>query len=202
MIDRRPVAQCVFTDRKAVERYDSEIRTWMQRVSRRLISAAGGWGVTTGRALDVGTGTGLLAVEVAKEFPDIEVTGLDLSDVALEYAQENAQRGGLSGQVCFEQGDAGGMPFEDNLFDLVISSSTLHLVSDPVKMFDEIRRVLKPEGRFYLTDFRRNWIGIFFEPIRASYLPGEVEEMLRQSRLQEWRVKSSWFELDILSREE
>jgi ubiquinone/menaquinone biosynthesis C-methylase UbiE len=201
MIRREPVALSVFTDRQAAERYDTEIRSWLLRVSRRLISTVRSWEAANGNVLDVGTGTGILAFAFAQAFPDAAVTGLDLSSVALEIAQDKARQYGLAGQVRFEQGDAEKMPFEDDTFSLVISSNTLHLVSDPVRMFDEIQRVLTPEGRFYLTDFRRNWLGLVFEPIRASYVPGEVAEMLRRSTLQDWRVKGFPFELDVLSGE-
>jgi ubiquinone/menaquinone biosynthesis C-methylase UbiE len=103
-------------------------------------------------------------------------------------------------KVSFEKGDAEDIPLEDGAFDLVVSSNTLHLIENPVSMFDEVHRVLKPEGRFIISDHRRSWLGIFSAHIRASYTPDEVKELLRRSNLQDWAVNDYFFWLSIVSR--
>jgi len=163
-------------------------------------------GVTGGKALDVGTGSGLLAIELARRLPDLEVIGLDLGEAMLTLAWENAERSGVSDRVSFERGDAEDMPFDDNAFDLVVSNATLHLVMDPVKMFDEVHRVLKADGKFFIASPRRSWLGLlpgweFFTDVRASYTPKEVKDLLSQSKLQNWKVKDYFFWLSIFSRE-
>ena len=155
MIKRKPLECGVFEDMETAKRYNKEVRQWMRMVSKSFVSVARKWGVTGGKVLDVGTGTASLAIGFAKRIPGVEVTGLDLSDVILELARDNAQKSEVSLRVCFQKGDAEDMPFEDDTFDLVISSDTLHLVKNPMKMFNEIHRVLKPEGRFFISDFRR-----------------------------------------------
>jgi len=158
------------------------------------------WGITEGRVLDIGTGTGLLAIGFAKSIPGVEVTGMDLSEVVLELARENLQKSDAPLKVSFEKGDAEDIPLEDGAFDLVVSSNTLHLIENPVSMFDEVHRVLKPEGRFIISDHRRSWLGIFSAHIRASYTPDEVKELLRRSKLQNWAVKDYFLWLSIVSR--
>jgi len=170
-------------------------------VSKSFVSVAKKWGITDGKVLDVGTGTGVLAIGLAKGIPGVEVIGLDLSDVVLEVARDNVQKIEELLRVSFEKGDAEDMPFEDGTFDLVISSNTLHLIKNPIKMFNEIHRVLKPKGRFFISDYRRNWLGIFTNHIRASYSPKEVKDLLSKSRLQDWKVKDYFFWLSIFSKE-
>jgi ubiquinone/menaquinone biosynthesis C-methylase UbiE len=199
VVKRRPLEHGVFEDIEVARRYDKEIRTWLLYTSRSILSAVKRWGISSGKALDIGTGTGWLSIGFAQGLPGVHVVGLDLSDVVLELARENAQKSGVSSRVSFEKGDAQDMPFEDDTFDLVISSNTLHLLKNPVRMFDEIQRVLKPDGRFLISDFRRSWLGILTEHFRASYSPEEVRELLRQSKLQNWQVKDSFFWLSVLS---
>ena len=200
MIERKPLEHGVFTDRAAAERYNKEVERWMRNVSKSFVSMAKRWGITEGRVLDIGTGTGLLAIGFAKSIPGVEVTGMDLSEVVLELARENLQKSDAPLKVSFEKGDAEDIPLEDGAFDLVVSSNTLHLIENPVSMFDEVHRVLKPEGRFIISDHRRSWLGIFSAHIRASYTPDEVKELLRRSNLQDWAVNDYFFWLSLVSR--
>lgn len=85
------------------------------------------------RALDVGTGTGLGALEIAKRFRDAEIVGLDVSPAMLEKARR------LAPDVEFVEGDASALPFGDGEFDLVA-----HL--NMIPFLDETARVLRPGG--------------------------------------------------------
>jgi len=201
MLRRKPLECRVFEDIETAKRYNKEVGGYMRMVSKSFVSVARKWGVTGGKVLDVGTGTGLLAIEFAKGVPGVQVASLDLSDVALALARDNTQKSQVSLRVSFEKGDAEDMPFEDDTFDLVISSDTLHLVKNPIKMFNEIHRVLKPQGRFFISDFRRSWLGIFTEHVRAAYSPKEIRDSLGQSKLQNWKVKDYFFWLSIFSEE-
>jgi ubiquinone/menaquinone biosynthesis C-methylase UbiE len=200
IIKRKPLEHGVFEDIETAKRYNKETQKWMRNVSKSFVSVAKKWGITDGKVLDVGTGTGLLAIGLAKGIPGVEVIGLDLSDVVLEIARDNVQKSEGLLRVSFEKGDAEDMPFEDGTFDLVTSSNTLHLIKSPTKMFNEIHRVLKPKGRFFISDFRRNWLGIFTNHIRASFSPKEVKDLLSQSKLQDWKVKDYFFWLSIFSK--
>jgi ubiquinone/menaquinone biosynthesis C-methylase UbiE len=200
MIKREPLSCGVFEDIDTARRYDRESRARTRSISRSFASVAREWEITDGKVLDVGTGTGWLAIQFAEEIPGVEVIGLDLSDVALELARENARESGVSSRVSFEIGDAEDMPFENDLFDLVISGNTLHLVKNPVRMLDEIQRVLKPGGVFLVSDLRRSWLGILSKHLRASYSPGEVKDVLGQSELKNWELRDYFFWLSISSK--
>lgn len=202
MMRREPLEHGVFADIEVARRYDRETRIWTRYVSRSFVSVVKKWGVTGGRVLDVGTGTGRLAIEFARGIPDVEVIGLDLSDVALELARDNVRRSQVSLRVSFERGDAEDIPFEEDAFDLVISSNTLHLIKNPVKMLDEIHRVLKPEGTFFISDLRRSWLGALSEDLRAAYTPEEVRALLGQSKLHNGKVSDYFVWLSVWPREQ
>jgi len=87
-----------------------------------------------GKVLDVGTGTGFVAIEVAKALRErgVRVVGLDLSPAMLSLAAENAQRAGLNGAVVWREGNAYAMPFADGEFDTVISNDSLHHWENPL----------------------------------------------------------------------
>lgn len=202
MIKRKPLEYEVFEDIKTAKKYNKESGKWMRKVAKSFVTVAKKWGITKGKILDIGTGPGSLAIEFAKKIPGVEVIGLDLSDVVLMLAKEKVQKTDVSSRVSFERGDAENIPFEDDTFDLVISSNTLHLVKKPIKMFDEIQRVLKPKGRFFMSDFRRSLLGIFTEHIRASYSSKEIKDLLSRSKLQNWEINDSLFWLSISSKDQ
>jgi ubiquinone/menaquinone biosynthesis C-methylase UbiE len=201
MIKRTPLECGIFEDEERARKYSRESGKWMQNIAQSFISIVENWNVICGRVLDVGTGPGSLAVEFAKKIPGVEVVGLDLSDIVLAVAQENARRNDVSSQVFFKKGDAEDMPFKNDTFDLIISSNTLHLLQNPVRMFDEVQRVLNSDGKFIISDFRRSLLGIFTAHIRASYSPDEVTNLLNQSELLNWEVKNSFLWLTVLSKQ-
>jgi ubiquinone/menaquinone biosynthesis C-methylase UbiE len=85
------------------------------------------------RALDVGTGTGSGAAEIAKRFPEAEVVGVDVSPAMLAEARR------LAPEVEFLEGDAARLPFGEGEFDLVAHSNM-------IPFLDETARVLRPGG--------------------------------------------------------
>lgn len=200
MIDRKPLKHTIFQDTEAVRSYDREVSELNRYVARSVVSVMTKWGLVDATVLDVASGGGRLAIEVARALPGAQIVGLDLSEPAIEVARENAKATQVGSGVSFEHGDAENMPFEDGLFDVVLSSNTLHLVQHPVKMFDEIQRVLNPKGKFLISDFRRSWLGILVRHFRASYTPYEVRDLLTKSKLQNWQVQDRFFWLTIMSK--
>jgi ubiquinone/menaquinone biosynthesis C-methylase UbiE len=127
---------------------------------RRFVSGVLSKGVTHGRALDLGTGPGYIALDVARQSPDLRVIGLDLGSHMIERARQQAMRHGQNGKPPWLQADGHLLPFADDSLDLVISSFALHHWQDPLVVFDEIARVLRrprpdlgePGGRYYIAD--------------------------------------------------
>jgi ubiquinone/menaquinone biosynthesis C-methylase UbiE len=100
--------------------------------------------------LDVGTGPGVLLVELARRRPDLRLTGVDLSADMIAAAARN-----LGDRADVRAADVTDLPFEDGTFDLVVSSLSLHHWDDPAGAVPELARVLRTGGRVLIYDFPR-----------------------------------------------
>lgn len=103
------------------------------------------------KVLDVGTGTGWVAIRCAFEVPEGQVIGVDLTSSMLAQAAHNAKEMGLTGKVAFTLASAMNLPYPNDYFDLVLSSIALHHTTVP-QALDEMVRVLKPGGRLAIAD--------------------------------------------------
>ena len=103
--------------------------------------------------LDIGCGTGTLAVLLKRRYADVEVVGLDPDPKALRRATRKVRRAAVSVQL--DQGFADELPYEPESFDRVLSSFMFHHLAgqDREKTLKEVWRVLKPGGSFHLLDF-------------------------------------------------
>jgi ubiquinone/menaquinone biosynthesis C-methylase UbiE len=135
--------------------------TWLvgvPRVHRRLAARAG---VAPGhRVLEVGCGTGNLALLVQRLHPGAEVVGLDPDPLALARARRKADRRGSP--VRWDRGTAGALPYDDASVDRVLSAFMFHHLDDAEKerMLAEVRRVLRPGGQLHLADFGGHHHGV------------------------------------------
>jgi SAM-dependent methyltransferase len=116
------------------------------------------------RALDVGTGTGGGAIEIATRFPAAEVVGVDFSAPMVARAASKVTPS-LAGRVSFRQADASSLPFGDGEFDLVAHNNM-------IPFFDEITRVLRPGGHVLFAFSGGAETPIYVPPER---LRGELE---------------------------
>jgi ubiquinone/menaquinone biosynthesis C-methylase UbiE len=104
------------------------------------------------RVLDIGCGTGTLAIRVKREYPSVEVIALDPDPRAIARAERKAFRAGVS--IRFDRGFADALMYRDATFDRVFSSMMFHHLErdDKDRAMREIRRVLKPGGRLEFLD--------------------------------------------------
>jgi ubiquinone/menaquinone biosynthesis C-methylase UbiE len=103
--------------------------------------------------LDVGCGTGTLAVLIRQRHPDVSVAAIDPDAKALTIAMRKAARANAS--IRFERAFGDHLPFDAASFDRVFSTMMFHHVprDEKPRVLAEIRRVLKPGGRLELVDF-------------------------------------------------
>jgi SAM-dependent methyltransferase len=122
-------------------REDGGIQRIRDRVEQSLVDWVGAQGIRPQAVLDAGGGTGTLLRRLALRFPDAELTGVDLSS----------------------HDSAGQLPFEDESFDLVVSTVCCHDGPRPDEHLAEIRRVLRPGGRFCVAEhYAAGWLRPFF----------------------------------------
>ena len=104
-------------------------------------------GLERPRIVDVGTGSGAIAVAIAHALPQARVTATDVSDAALAIARENAQRNGVAGQMFFTQGDLL-EPVKGELFDVVASNPPYVPEEDRASLDVEVREY-EPEQALF-----------------------------------------------------
>jgi len=102
-----------------------------------------------GTILDLGSGTGYLAIEIARKTPALQVCGIDLSRRMVKIARRHAK--GVD-NARFVFGNAAKLPFKDNSIDLVISTGASHHWKTPRLVFEECYRILKPGQEAWIYD--------------------------------------------------
>jgi ubiquinone/menaquinone biosynthesis C-methylase UbiE len=112
------------------------------------------------RILETAAGTGIVTEALARALPDAEIVATDLNQAMLDVAAERVQ----STNVRFQQADAQALPFPDAGFDLVLCQFGVMFFPDRVGAYREVRRVLKPGGRFLFNV----WDRIENNPVTAT----------------------------------
>ncbi len=166
-----------------------------------------------GIILDLGTGLGNLAIEMARRFPDSQIFGLDISEKIVAQAQMYAQREGLN-NIKFKLMDVHNLEFEDNSVDLITSHGSLHHWRNSKKVFTQIYRVLKTGGLGFIVDLRRDApeeivrevAGFlsqaqkrgFLSSIATSYLPKEIEDLLSEIGIKDFVISEQKFSRQVI----
>jgi len=147
---RRRNTPQVFQGRSA-RIYDLVSRRVLRGMYRRLAADVAGVAPDGGTVLDIGTGPGVLLVELAARRPDLRLTGVDLSADMIAAARRNLEPFGE--RAGARVGDVTSLPFPDRSFDLIVSSLSLHHWDHPEAAVPELARILRPGGRVYIYDF-------------------------------------------------
>jgi len=163
-----------------------------------------------GRYLDIGAGPGVLTVMIAQEYPDIEITALEVSPHMVSLGREYVEEKGLQDRIHCIPGDVNDAGLIETLgkYDLVYSTYTLHHWDDPKGVIRILLGTLKDGGALFIHDLRRAWwlycLPIqngFFYSIRASYRASEIREMIESMGIEQCVVKHEFpFLLSVIIR--
>ena len=173
-------------------------------------------GLTEGVVMELGPGPGYLGLEWLKATQGTRLKGLDISPDMVALARRNARERELQDRAEYVCGSGAQMPFADESFDGAFTAGSLHEWSEPKETFREIARVLRPGGRLFVADFRRDinplfkwvmwWIAKYgvmraglLTSLRASYLVGEIPPLIEGAGFSHYRVKPVAMGLEILA---
>lgn len=133
------------------------------------------------KILDVSSGRGTQSIYYAKEY-NVDVTGIDLDDEMLKTATLNTEKEILESNVRFQKADSQNLPFQDNMFDVVINECAVGIPDNSQKVIDEMIRVVKKGGLILIHE--STW--------KSKLTPSEKEEISERYgttplELSEWR---------------
>ncbi len=183
----------IFEDADWASGYYKRNKNSIQRMGARLAGVLKKMDFQGGKVLDAGCGFASIPIEIAKAFPEAEITGIDLADPLLEIGRHLLTDAGLSDRISLYKGDAQKMDFPDDSFDLVINTFLLHIVEEPVQMLSEIERVAKPDAIILITDLRRGFLANFVKKFRMSNTLDEAMEVIGQSQLRKGKPGKGLF---------
>ncbi len=126
------------------------------------------------RVADVGTGTGILAAELARL--GLEVIGIDHSPRMLEAARANLEREGLGG-VELRGGEAQALPLDDGEVDAALAHMVLHYLPSPGDAIRDMARVVRPGGAVVVVDFVHHQHEWMREELGVTWLGFEQTEV-------------------------
>ena len=119
-----------------------------REASRKSLRASSGESI-----LDLGSGPGFLACEIAEEVGETgRVFAVDISSDMNSISARRAAAAGLSDRIEISQGDATALTFPDAVFDAAVSTQVIEYLADPDAALGELARVLRPGGRLVLID--------------------------------------------------
>ncbi len=140
-------------------------------------------------ALDAGCGTGLYSIRLARK--GAYVIGIDQSEKMLEMALQKSTS--ITPVIQYFQGDLHHLPFQNNIFDLLICITALEFCIDPIKAIREFGRVLKPQGQMVLGVLNResSWMKWVLSQSNSSsiyrkanlFIPSELKHLVQKSHL-------------------
>ena len=124
-------------------------RVWRRRVVGEVRRAK------PGRILDVATGTGDLAIAMARRIRDVQVLGVDLSEQMLAGARRTIEARGLDGRIVLDRGDAERLAVADASVDVATVAFGVRNFGDLGAGLRELARTIKPGGKVVILEFSR-----------------------------------------------
>ena len=158
---------------------------------------------TAANVLDLGCGPGDVMIRLARACPSLKITAVDGSPAMIQLVQSAIEESGLSMTITALQGYVPGLPLPVGHFDAVLSKDFLHHLPDPMALWHEVRRLIRPGGFICVMDLWRpdspeaaqeivqavaaNEPDVlktdFYNSLLAAFTPEEIREQLKAAAL-------------------
>jgi len=155
----------------------------------------------SGNYLEMGAGPGLLAVMVARQNPEINITAIDLLPDMATVANEYISKNGLESRIRYLVGDVndGKMLQKLGKFNFVYSTFSMHDWKAPENSLRNLWNSVEDKGMLYIYDFKRiGWLCSLpirsreLEFMRASYSPNGIRDIFRKIGITDCRITTSF----------
>jgi 2-polyprenyl-3-methyl-5-hydroxy-6-metoxy-1,4-benzoquinol methylase len=197
MTNRVPQSQVEITGKEKARDYAERHKKYAKLMYGDLLKTIKALNIS-GRCLDVGAGPGLLAIMIANEHPDINVTAIDLSPDMAAVAGDYIRESGLEDRISYVVGDVGDERLMRKLgkFDLVYSTFSLHHWEVPEKSIQNLWKAVADNGKLYLYDFKRiGWLCSLplkmneMRSMKASFTSDEISSVLERTGVTDYSIK-------------
>jgi len=145
-----------------------------------------------GKVLDIGSADGTFTKVIAEKSQAQEVIGIDILEKSVQYAKQRFKK---NKRMRFVTADAQALPFKDDYFAAVFCLEVAEHLAEPLKVFQEINRVLKPDGYFIVlvpTDswlFKKIWWVVLHTwgkhwqgtHLQSFHQPGSLARIMKQT---------------------
>jgi ubiquinone/menaquinone biosynthesis C-methylase UbiE len=163
------------------------------------------------KVVDLGTGTARIPILMCQQRPQYLFTAIDLAQSMLIIGHRNVEEAKLTQRIRLERVDSKRMPYPDLEFDMVISNSLVHHLPEPLSFFQEIKRLIKPDGAILIRDLIRpendrivnelvaqfsqdyddRQQQLFHDSLKAALTLTEVQELLDRAGLAQVKLARS-----------
>lgn len=172
------------------------------------------------RVLEIGAGPGWVSLELARRMPDIEIVGVEQTAELVDIANQNKIQQNIPNIDFIHDSIDHLNIFSNRSYDSIISFKSLRRWKTPQQTLNEIKRILKSGGSYAIIDNRKDlkWLAkasIWFtdrtmakqfrsywkETIHCRYSLEEIIKMLMQTKLKDWKIRTTLFDLLIYNRQ-
>jgi ubiquinone/menaquinone biosynthesis C-methylase UbiE len=158
---------------------ENRVKHTYPMTAMRMLRECGG--IQEGICIDIGCGTGPLAVELARR-SKLSIVGLDIDADMKPLFEKTVRDAGFADRARFVEGDAQQLPFPDNYADIIVSRGTLTFIPDIGKCLKEVARVLKPTGVAFLGG------RYLYTPYKYKISNEKLAEIVRKSGVEGAKV--------------